>query len=148
MSPWKDENGNYKWYGRQNLGVVTLNLPDVALTAKGDLDMFWDILDRRLELCKEALMVRVDLLRGTPSDISPIHWQHGAVARLKKGETIDSIIDSGACSISLGYIGLCETVRTLIGQSHTTPEGEKLAVAIMKRLRESTDRWKQKEQPY
>lgn len=143
LSPWKDENGNYKWYGRQNLGVVTLNLPDVALTAKGDLDMFWEILDRRLELCKEALMVRVDLLRGTPSDISPIHWQHGAVARLKKGETIDSIIDSGACSISLGYIGLCETVRALIGQSHTTPEGEKLAVAIMKRLRESTDRWKQ-----
>ena len=142
LGNWKDENGKYKWYGRQNLGVVSLNLPDVALTAKGDINKFWTILDERLELCYEALMLRVDLLRGTPSDISPIHWQHGAIARLGKGETIDKVIDSGACSISLGYIGVHETVQALIGETNTSKRGEELAVAILSRLRQATDKWK------
>lgn len=125
------------------MGVVTINLPDVALSAKGDLGKFWDILDQRLELCKEALMVRVDLLSGAPTSVSPIHWQHGAIARLGKDETIDSILTNGSCSISLGYIGICETVQALIGQSHTTAEGEELALAIMHRLRRATDTWKE-----
>lgn len=114
----------------------------MALSAKGDINKFWTILDERLELCYEALMLRVDLLRGTPSDISPIHWQHGAIARLDKGETIDKVIDSGACSISLGYIGVHETVQALIGESNTSKRGEELAVAILSHLRSTTDKWK------
>lgn len=142
LSPWKDENGQYKWYGRQNLGVITLNLVDVALSSKGDTDVFWNIFNERLELCKEAILLRVDLLRGASSGISPIHWQHGAIARLGKDETIDKVIDSGACSISLGYIGLCEAVRALIGESHTSPKGEKLAIEIMQHMRATVDKWK------
>lgn len=142
LSPWKDEDGNYKWYGRQNLGVVTLNLVDVALTANGDIDEFWKVFNKRLELCKEALMLRVDLLRGASSGISPIHWQHGAIARLSKDETIDKVIDSGACSISLGYIGVHETVQALIGESNTTKKGEALAIEIMQHMRDAVDKWK------
>lgn len=142
LSPWKDENGQYKWYGRQNLGVITLNLVDVALSSKGDKEVFWNIFNERLELCKEAILLRVDLLRGASSGISPIHWQHGAIARLGKDETIDKVIDSGACSISLGYIGLCEAVRALIGESHTSPKGEKLAIEIMQHMRATVDKWK------
>ena len=142
LSPWKDEDGNYKWYGRQNLGVVTLNLVDVALTANGDIDEFWKVFNKRLELCKEALMLRVDLLRGASSGISPIHWQHGAIARLSKDETIDKVIDSGACSISLGYIGVHETVQALIGESNTTKKGEALAIEIMQHMRDTVDKWK------
>lgn len=103
---------------------------------------FWTIFDERLELCKEALMLRVDLLRGTSSGISPIHWQYGGIARLSKDETIDSVIDSGACTISLGYIGLCEAVRALIGESHTSANGQKLALDIMWHMRNATDKWK------
>lgn len=143
LSPFIDPTtGKYKWYGRQNLGVVTINLVDIALTAKGDIDKFWSIFDERLALCKEALLLRINLLRGTSSGISPIHWQHGAIARLGKDETIDSVLESGACSISLGYIGLHETVKALIGESHSTPKGEKLAVEIMKYMRNATDTWK------
>ena len=143
LSPFIDPTtGKYKWYGRQNLGVVTINLVDIALTAKGNIDKFWSIFDERLALCKEALLLRIDLLRGTSSGISPIHWQHGAIARLGKDETIDSVLESGACSISLGYIGLHETVKALIGESHSTPKGEKLAVEIMKYMRNATDTWK------
>ena len=107
-------------------------MPDIALSAKGDLDKFWTIFDERLELCYEALMLRVDLLRGTSSNISPIHWQHGAIARLGKDETIDKVIESGACSVSLGYIGVYEAVQALIGESNTTKRGEELSVAIVK----------------
>lgn len=143
LSNWKDPiTGQYKWYGRQNLGVVSLNLVDIALTSKGDLRKFWSIFDERLELCKEALMLRVDLLRGTSSGISPIHWQYGGIARLSKDETIDSVINSGACTISLGYIGLCEAVHALIGESHTSANGEKLALDIMWHMRNATDKWK------
>lgn len=142
LSPWKDENGEYKWYGRFNQGVVTLNLTDAGLSANKDLDAFWKILDERLELCYEGLMLRHESLKGTPSDVSPIHWQYGALGRLKPGETIDKLLENGYSTISLGYIGLYECVVALIGQSHTTIEGDALATKIMERLRAATDQWK------
>ena len=142
LSPFKDENGEYKWYGRFNQGVVTLNLTDVGLSARGNLNAFWKILDERLELCYEALMLRHENLKGTISDVSPIHWQYGAIARLKPGETIDALLDSRYSTISLGYIGLYECVEALLGTSHTSREGDELGTAIMKRLREAVDTWK------
>ena len=144
LSPYKDENGNYIWYGRFNQGVVTLNLTDVGLSARGDLNNFWKILDERLDLCYEALMLRHENLKGTVSDVSPIHWQYGALARLQPGETIDKLLDSRYSTISLGYIGLYECVVALLGKSHTTREGDELATAIMKRLREAVDTWNAK----
>ena len=142
LSPWKDENGNYKWYGRFNQGVVSINLPQIGILAKGDMDKFWRIFDERLELCKEALLVRHNLLKGTKSDVSPIHWQHGAIARLEKGEIIDRLLEGGYSTVSLGYVGLCELSYAMLGVSHTTPEGEKFALEVMNHMRAKCDEWK------
>ncbi|MGM9681865.1 MAG: anaerobic ribonucleoside-triphosphate reductase [Eubacteriales bacterium] len=142
LSPWKDENGNYKFEGRFNQGVVSINLPQIGLVVKGDMDKFWDEFDRRLEICKEALMARHNALKGVKSDVSPVHWQYGAIARLGKGETIDKFLYGGYSSISLGYIGLYELTKLMTGVSHTDPKGEEFALKVMKHLRETTDRWK------
>jgi ribonucleoside-triphosphate reductase len=144
LSPYKDETGKYVWYGRFNQGVVTLNLTDVGLSAKKNMDNFWKILDERLDLCYEALMLRHENLKGTVSDVSPIHWQFGGIARLKPGETIDKLLDSRYSTISLGYIGLYDCVVALLGKSHTTEEGNELGTKIMKRLRQAVDEWKAK----
>ena len=142
LSPWKDENGNYKFEGRFNQGVVSINLPQVAIIADGDEDKFWKLLDERLELCKEALMCRHYALLGTHSDISPIHWQYGAIARLAKGEKIDKLLYGGYSTISLGYIGIYEMTKVMKGVSHTTPEGHDFAIRVMRHLRETVNRWK------
>ena len=142
LSPWKDENGNYKWYGRFNQGVISLNLVQVALTANKDMNKFWEILDERLELCKEALMVRHNLLLGTTSDVSPIHWQHGGIARLKKGEKIDKLLKNGYSTLSLGYVGICEMTYAMLGVSHTTKEGEEFALKVMNHLNNTCQEWK------
>ena len=104
--------------------VISLNLVQIALTANKDMDKFWDVMNERLELCKEALLVRRELLKGTLSDVSPIHWQHGAIARLKKGETIDKLLENGYSTLSLGYVGVYEMTQAMLGVSHTTKEGE------------------------
>ncbi len=142
LSNWKDENGNYKWYGRFNQGVVSLNLVQVALTSGGDMQKFWEVLDERLDLCREALMVRHNLLLGTPSDISPIHWQHGGIARLEKGEKIDSLLKDGYSTLSLGYVGIYEMTQAMLGVSHTTKEGEEFALKVMNHLKDACDSWK------
>lgn len=142
LSPWKDENGNYKWYGRFNQGVVSLNLPQIGIIADGDMELFWDMLDQRLDLCKEALIERHKMLLGTLSDVSPIHWQHGAIARLKKGEPIDKLLKNGYSTLSLGYVGIYEMVQAMLGVSHTTKEGEKFALSVMHHMKEACDRWK------
>ena len=142
LSPWKDENGNYKWYGRFNQGVISLNLVQIALTANKDMNKFWEVLDERLELCKEALMVRHNLLLGTPSDVSPIHWQHGGIARLEKGEKIDKLLKNGYSTLSLGYVGICEMTYAMLGVSHTTKEGEEFALKVMKHLNNTCQKWK------
>lgn len=144
LAPYKDPNtGKYKWYGRFNQGVVTLNLVDVGLSAEKDIDQFWSILDERLELCYQALMLRHERLKGTPLNTSPIHWKYGALSRLK-GDNFDELLYNGYSSISLGYAGLYECVVSLIGESHTTEKGQKLALAIMKHLRAKCDEWKTK----
>ena len=143
LSPWKDENGNYKFEGRFNQGVVSINLPQVALVADGDEEKFWIELEQRLELCREALMCRHYSLLGTVSDVSPIHWQHGAIARLDKGETIDYLLKNGYSTLSLGYIGIYETTKLMRNASHTTKEGHEFAIKLMKKLRDTTKRWKQ-----
>ena len=142
LSNWKDENGNYKWYGRFNQGVVSLNLVQVALTANKDMKKFWEVLDERLDLCREALMVRHNLLLGTPSDISPIHWQHGGIARLEKGEKIDPLLKNGYSTLSLGYVGIYEMTQAMLGVSHTTKEGEEFALKVMNHLKGACDSWK------
>ena len=142
LSPWKDENGNYKFEGRFNQGVVSLNLPQIALVADGDEEKFWKLMDERLDLCFEALMCRHYALLGTTADISPIHWRYGAIARLKAGEKIDPLLKGGYSTLSLGYIGLYEVTKLMKGVSHTTPEGHEFAVRVMKKLRETTDKWK------
>ena len=142
LSNWKDENGNYKWYGRFNQGVISLNLVQVALTAEKDMNKFWKILDERLELCREALMVRHNLLKGTTSDISPIHWPHGGISRLKKGEKIDSLLENGYSTLSLGYVGVYEMTQAMLGVSHTTKEGEKFALEVMNHLNKKCSQWK------
>ena len=142
LSNWRDENGNYKWYGRFNQGVVSLNLVQVALTANKDMDKFWEVLDERLSLCREALMVRHNLLLGTSSDISPIHWQHGGIARLEKGEKIDSLLKDGYSTLSLGYVGIYEMTQAMLGVSHTTKEGEEFALKVMNHLKDACDSWK------
>ena len=142
LSEWKDENGNYKYEGRFNMGVVSLNLPQIAIIADKDFDKFWSLLDLRLELCYEALMCRYNLLKGTKSDVSPIHWQHGALARLKKGETIDKLLENGYATISLGYVGLYETVKLMTGKSHT--EEPEFAKQVLQKLRDKCDEWKAK----
>ena len=142
LSEWKDIDNSYKYEGRFNMGVVSLNLPQIAIIADKDFDKFWSLLDLRLELCYEALMCRYNLLKGTKSDVSPIHWQHGALARLKKGETIDKLLDNGYATISLGYVGLYETVKLMTGKSHT--EEPEFAKQVLQKLRDKCDEWKAK----
>lgn len=138
LTPYVDENGRPKYYGRFNQGVVTINLPDVGLSAHGDLGKFWEILDERLELCHDALQCRHKRLEGTYSDAAPILWQHGALLRLKKGETIDKYLHGGYSTLSLGYAGLWECVYALIGKKLTESEGEALGLQIMRKLNEYT----------
>ena len=142
LAPWKDENGEYKFEGRFNQGVVSINLPQIGILCKGDEEKFWKMLDERLGICFEALMCRHNALKGVVSDVSPVHWQYGAIARLKKGETIDKFLYGGYSSISLGYIGLYELTILMKGVSQTDPVGEEFAVRVMKHLRETCDRWK------
>ena len=142
LSPWKDKDGEYKFEGRFNQGVVSLNLPQIGLLAEGDMEKFWQILEERLSICFEALMCRHRALEGTLSDVSPIHWQYGAIARLDKGEKIDKLLHGGYSSISLGYIGLYEVTKIMTGVSHTDPVGTEFALKLMKRLRTATDTWK------
>lgn len=145
LSPWKDEDGNYKYWGRFNMGVVTLNIPYVALSSKGDKEVFWKKFDEALELVHKALLVRYNRLKGTTSDYAPILWQHGALSRLKPGETIDKLLVGGYATISLGYAGLYEAVRYMTGKSHTDPEATPFALDIMKRMNEKCKEWKEKE---
>ena len=142
LSPWKDENGNYKFEGRFNQGVVSINLPQIGIIAKGDEDVFWKLMDERLELCFEALMCRHNALKGTLSDVSPIHWQYGAIARLDKGEKIDPLLYGGYSTMSLGYIGLYEVTKLMKGVSHTDPVGEEFALRVMNHMKEAADRWR------
>lgn len=143
LTAWKDEDGKYKFEGRFNQGVVSINLPQIGILAEGDEEVFWQLLEERLSLCFEALMCRHHALEGTLSDVSPIHWQYGAIARLKKGETIDKLLHNGYSTISLGYIGLYEVTKLMTGVSHTNPQGTEFALRLMKRLRQATDTWKQ-----
>lgn len=142
LSPYKTENDEYKFYGRFNRGVVSLNLVDVALSSKGDEDNFWHILDERLELCKDALIVKDSMLVCATSDVSPIHWQYGALARLGKGESILPLLRNGYSSISLGYIGLYEMTLVMKGCSHTSEKGKDFAMRVMKHLEEKTIEWR------
>ena len=142
LSPWKDENGNYKFEGRFNQGVVSINLPQIGILAKGNEEVFWKLMDERLQLCFEALMCRHNALKGTLSDVSPIHWQYGAIARLDKGEKIDPLLYGGYSTMSLGYIGLYEVTKLMKGVSHTDPVGEGFALRVMNHMKEATDRWR------
>ena len=142
LSPWKDENGNYKFEGRFNQGVVSINLPQCGILAKGDEKKFWEILEERLKLCYEALMCRHNALMGVTSDVSPVHWQYGAIARLQPGEKIDKYLLDGYSTISLGYIGLYELTKLVKGVSHTTPEGQEFALRVMNSLRDHCEKWK------
>ena len=143
LSDWQDENGNYQYEGRFNMGVVSINLPQIGIIAQGDMDKFWKMFDQRLELCFEALMCRYKHLKGIRSDVSPIHWQYGAIARLEKGETIDKLLDNGYATISLGYIGLYELTYLMLGESNTTERGQQFALEVITHLKETCDRWKQ-----
>ena len=141
LTVYHDENGKPKFYGRFNQGVVTLNLVDVACSSGKDMEKFWKILEERMELCKEALMLRHNRLKGTPSDVAPILWQYGALARLKKGEVIDKLLYGGYSTISLGYAGLCECTRYMTGKSHTDPEATPFALEVMQRLNQACRKW-------
>lgn len=143
LSPWKDENGKYKWEGRFNQGVVSLNLPQIGILANGDEEKFWKLLDERLDICFEALMCRHKSLEGIVSDVSPIHWQYGAIARLEKGEKIDKLLHNGYSTLSLGYIGLYETTYVMKGCSHTTPEGKEFALRVMDKMKDTAAKWKE-----
>ena len=143
LAPWKDENGNYKFEGRFNQGVVSINLPQIGIVADGDEAKFWKEFDQRLELCKEALMCRHYSLLGTSADISPIHWRYGAIARLQPGEKIDPLLYGGYSSISLGYIGIYEVTKLMTGVSHTDPIGKEFAMRVMEHLNETVNRWKE-----
>lgn len=142
LTPWKDSNGEYKFEGRFNQGVVSINLPQIGIIADGDEEVFWELLEERLALCFEALMCRHHSLEGTLSSVSPIHWQYGAIARLGKNEPIDSLLHNGYSTISLGYIGLYEVTKLMTGVSHTNPKGTNFALRLMKRLRLACDTWK------
>jgi ribonucleoside-triphosphate reductase len=143
LIPWKDENGNYKFEGRFNQGVVSINLPQIGIIANGNEEKFWKLFDERLELCKEALMCRHNALLGTKSDVSPIHWQYGALARLEKGETIDKLLYGGYSTISLGYIGLYEVTKLMKGVSHTDPKGTEFALKVMKHMKDKANQWRE-----
>ena len=145
LTPYIDENGKPKYYGRFNQGVVTLNLVDIACSSNRDMTKFWEIFDERLALCKEALMCRHNRLLGTPSDVAPILWQYGALARLKKGETIDKLLYGGYSTISLGYAGLCECVRYMTGKSHTDPSATPFAIEVMQHMNDACKKWKAEE---
>ena len=143
LAPWKDKDGNYKFEGRFNQGVVSINLPQIGIIANGNEDKFWKLFDERLEICKEALMCRHNALKGITSDVSPIHWRYGAIARLGKGEKIDDLLYGGYSSISLGYIGIYEVTKLMTGESHTTKVGHDFALKVMKHLDETVKRWKE-----
>lgn len=143
LSPWKDADGNYKFEGRFNQGVVSINLPQIGIIADGDMELFWKLLNERLELCKEALMCRHEALKKVTSDVSPLHWQHGAIARLGKGESIEPLLYGGYSSISLGYIGIYEVTKLMTGESHTTEKGKEFALSVMKRLKNACDVWRE-----
>lgn len=145
LTPYIDENGKPKYYGRFNQGVVTLNLVDVACSSEKDMNKFWKIMNERLELCHRALRIRHNRLLGTKSDAAPILWQNGALARLKKGETIDNLLYNGYSTISLGYAGLCECVRYMTGKSHTAPEAKPFALQVMHALNDACKKWKEAE---
>ena len=138
----RNPDGSRKYYGRFNQGVVAINLVDVACSSEGDMEKFWDILEERLELCHRALRCRHERLLGTTSDVAPILWQHGALARLKKGETIDKLLFNGYSTISLGYAGLCEMCVRMLGKTHTSPEGKKFALEVMQKLNDKCNEWK------
>lgn len=142
LAPWKDENGAYKFEGRFNQGVVSLNLPQIGILSGGDEEKFWSILEERLDLCFEAIMCRHNALKKVRSDSSPIHWQYGAIARLPKGASIEPLLYGGYSSISLGYIGLYEVTKLVAGVSHTQPAGTEFALKVMNRLRKACDDWK------
>ena len=142
LAPWKDEEGNYKFEGRFNQGVVSLNLPQIGILSGGDEEKFWQLLEDRLKLCFEAIMCRHNALKKVRSDSSPIHWQYGAIARLPKGASIEPLLYGGYSSISLGYIGLYEVTKLVKGVSHTQPEGTEFALKVMNRLRKACDDWK------
>lgn len=141
----RNPDGSRKYYGRFNQGVVTINLVDVACSSDGNMERFWEILDERLELCHRALRCRHERLLGTTSDVAPILWQHGALARLKKGEKIDPLLYNGYSTISLGYAGLCEMCVRMVGSTHTSKEGQSFALAVMQRLNDKCAEWKEKE---
>ena len=143
LTVYKDENEKPRFYGRFNQGVVTLNLVDVACSSEGDMEKFWEILDERLDLCYRALMCRHNRLKGTPSDVAPILWQDGALARLKKGETIDKLLYNGYSTISLGYAGLCECTRYMTGKSHTDPSATPFALKLMQYLNDACKKWRE-----
>lgn len=146
LAPWKDENGNYKFYGRFNQGVVTINLVDVALSSEGDKEKFWELMEQRTELCHKALKCRHERLEGTVSDVAPVLWQDGAFARLPKGEVIDSLLHGGYSSISLGYAGLYECVKYMTGNSHTDhASGHDFGIKVMEFLNKKCEQWKQDE---
>ena len=144
LTPYVDENGQPKYYGRFNQGVVTINLPDVALSSGGNIEKFWKIFDERLELCYKALMCRHERLKGTLSDVAPILWQYGALARLEKGEPIDKLLYGGYSTISLGYAGLYECVKYMTGKSHTDPAATPFALSVMQYLNDACKKWKAK----
>ncbi len=143
LNLYKNETGKYQFYGRFNQGVVTLNLVDAACSSGGDMERFWEVLDERLALCKRALMCRHKRLKGTPSDVAPILWQDGALSRLKKGEPIDPLLYGGYSSISLGYAGLSECTYYMTGKSHTDPAATPFALAVMQRLNDACEQWKE-----
>lgn len=142
LSPWKDKEGNYKFEGRFNQGVVSINLPQIGIMAEGNEEAFWKLLDERLELCYEALMCRHYALLGTKASISPIHWMYGAISRLDRDDVIDELLKGGYSTLSLGYIGIYETTKVVKGVSHTEPEGHDFAIHIMKKLNETVQNWK------
>jgi ribonucleoside-triphosphate reductase len=143
LSPYKDEEGNYKWEGRFNQGVVSINLPQIGLEARGDESKFFKLLDERLELCKEALMCRHEALKSVTSDVSPLHWQHGALARLPKHASIEPLLYDGYSTISLGYIGLYEVTKLMTGHSHTEEGGKEFALELMKLLKSYCLKWRE-----
>lgn len=143
LAPWQDEEGNYVFDGRFNMGVVSINLPQIGILTEGDEEAYFNLLEKRLELAKKALMIRYKLLKGSTSDVSPIHWQYGGLARLEKGEKIDPYLEDGYATISLGYIGLYEATKLVTGKSHTSEEGRAFAEKLMKRMRQKTLDWKE-----
>ena len=143
LAPWKNKDGEFVFDGRFNMGVVSLNLPQIGLLSEGDEDAFFDLLEKRLTLANKALMLRYDLLKDVTSDVSPIHWQYGGIARLGKGEKVREYLDGGYATISLGYIGVYEATKLITGKSHTSPEGREFAMKLMTRLNDAVKSWKE-----